>query len=101
MAKKKEPLPIQQRFESFHKANPHIYVLFKKYAKMAMDNGRTRYSADCILHRIRWFVNVETKWTKGDGRKLNDHYSSRYARLLCDESPKFENFFELRKLRRQ
>ncbi len=40
MAKKKEPLPIQQRFESFHKANPHIYVLFKKYAKMAMVRER-------------------------------------------------------------
>lgn len=80
-------------FEEFHKANPHVYEAFKRFAREAQGKV-ARYSADAILHRIRWFAAIETS---GDEFKVNDHWSAFYARLLIRDDPSFTGFFELRK----
>lgn len=36
---------IAQAFEEFHEKNPHVYTLFKKYVRDAINAGRTRVSA--------------------------------------------------------
>ena len=89
---------IDARFARFHKANEHIFDMFRDYAFAAKDAGMNRYSADAILHRIRWNINVETKRAEGQP-KINDHYSSRYARMLIDIYPEFDGFFILKKLK--
>jgi hypothetical protein len=89
---------IQQRFEIFDATYPEVYTAFK-YAALALHaRGVRRYSADAILHHIR-FESVIESWDSA-GFRLNDHYSSRYARKLAADYPKLRNFFEMRRLRR-
>lgn len=86
--------PIQAAFETFHLRNPTVYLMFMRFAYEAKRAGRIRYSADAILHRIRWHTSVETT---GPVYKINDHYSSRYADMLMAEHPiEFKDFFETR-----
>lgn len=84
---------VRSRFERFHRANPAVYDLFRRFAREAMASGRERFSADAILHRIRWYVAIETK---GDF-KCNNDCAAFYARMLIAEQPAFAGFFELRK----
>lgn len=87
---------IQDQFESFDKANPRVWELFVRFAEQAKAAGQKRYSSDAILHRIRWHINIETH---GDDFKINNNFSSRYARKLVAERPEFEGFFSLRELK--
>ena len=82
-------------FLRFHKANPEVYRLFCAFTKQLIGAGRRSYSADAVLHRIRWHTAVETK---GEPLKINDHYSSLYARLFMMHHGEYSGFFELRRL---
>ncbi len=88
---------IDDRFQNYIIANPRVFTLFWQYAEMVRATGRKRFSADAIVQQIRWHVNIELKRT--DEFKINDHYSSRLARLLIERDPTYEGFFELRELR--
>lgn len=87
---------IQERFEEFHKANPRIYDLLVRFALEAKRSGRPRYSIDAIIQRVRWHLSIET--TDSDF-KLNDHFTSRYARLIMSRVPELDGFFEVRELK--
>jgi len=88
---------IQERFDVFHKQHPEVYDLFLAFAQDVMAVGHEHYSADAILHRIRWHYDVNTN--RDEGFKINDHFTSRYARLLMKLDHRFEGFFELRQLK--
>lgn len=90
---------IQERFDAWLDENPVAYELFKQFAEQARRAGRKRYSADAILHRLRWHVNVELRPVDGEEWRCNDHFSSRLARKLIEDDPSFANFFELRELK--
>lgn len=87
---------IDEAFAEFDAEHPEVYRLFVGYAEQIRARGFTRYSSDAILHRIRWWHHVD----QGDREfKLNDHFTSRYARKLIAERPEFAGFFELRVLK--
>jgi hypothetical protein len=88
---------IQREFEEFHADNPRIYSLIVKYAREIIAVGRVHYSMDAIFERIRWHMVIETK--SADEFKLNDHYTSRYARLVMEQERDLAGFFEVRTLR--
>lgn len=88
---------IQESFLAFHRDNPEIFALFHRFAEELRRAGRKRYSADAIIQRIRWHMAVEV--VSEDDFKINDHYSSRYARMLIDVYREFDGFFNLRRLR--
>ena len=46
-------LTIQEKFERFDAAYPEVYKLFKQFVAELQNAGRTHYSSDAILHRIR------------------------------------------------
>lgn len=89
---------LDQKFFAYHEKNPHILPLFLKFAKQAKSVGFSHYSIRAIVNRVRWHINIETKDV--DGFKMNNNYSSRYARLLVKENPEFEGFFRNRQLKR-
>jgi hypothetical protein len=84
---------IQDKFEIYHQDNPHVYELFKKYARMARDRGFNKFSAKAIFERLRWHYMIETS---GDVFKLNNNYTAHYARMLMDDDEAFDGFFETR-----
>jgi hypothetical protein len=88
---------IQERFEAFHDANPRVFELFEMFALQLKEAGFERYSSDALLHRLRWHHDVEIRSV--EPFKLNDHFTSRYARLLAERRPEFTGFFETRKVR--
>lgn len=66
---------------------------FEKLALDLIGRGFKRYSADAILHRIRWEWQVE----RGErGFKVNDHWSAPLSRWFIGRNPNASEFFELR-----
>lgn len=88
---------IDERFFNYHEKNPHIFRLFEKFAREIKRSGFKRYSMRTIMHRVRWHIDVDT--IRDNQFKMNNNYSSRYARLLVRLNREFEGFFHTRKLR--
>lgn len=90
----KEPAPtLQEKFEQFHAANPHVYRLLLQYALQAKAKGRGKLGMKCLFERARWYANFESE---GDTFKLNNNYTAFYARLLEHNEPQLRGFFEMR-----
>lgn len=116
---------IKQAFIEFHEENPEVFTQFKKYLRdivmaemkrkkfLLMDSvkedKKLRTSSKMILNRIRW--EIATAGLKGTGSeenaanhkfdafKINDAFTSRYARLFCNQNPEWAFLFNLRELR--
>lgn len=89
---------IQERFEAFHRANPQVYSALKTLSLQMLGTGVSRYGIKGLVERLRWEFAIVTK---GDNFKICNSYTSRYARLLVEESPQLDGFFELRELREE
>lgn len=99
---------IQEAFEKFHKQNPNVYDLFKKYVKQILiqKGGWTKEkglkpnfktSPKMIFNRLRWEIYMETN--SDDGYRINDAFISRYARKFANDYPVFKDIFNYRDLR--
>lgn len=85
-------MTLQERFESYHQANPHIYQLLVKYTKYLKDErGLEHYGIAGVFERIRWHLDVDTK--DPDGYKVNNNYRAFYVRLIEDEYPEYRGFY--------
>jgi len=93
--RKKGKLTLDERFEAWVKANPHIVARFLRFAREAQASGRRRFGIGMIAERVRWYTYVESK---EDGYRVNNSYRSRLARLLVERDPSLAGMFEFRKL---
>jgi len=84
---------IETRFNLFHKANPHVYRMIRQIALDLKLTGHKRMGMKAIFERLRWLYMVQTK---GDVFKLNNNYTSHYARLIMAQEPELAGFFETR-----
>jgi hypothetical protein len=89
---------IQQRFEEFHAANPWVYAELCRLAREVQGRGHKRIAIDYLFGYIRW-TQLMRPVDPTSPFKLNDHYRSRYARLIMATEPDLANFFETRELR--
>lgn len=87
---------LDESFRRFHEANPHVYDALRLVALHAARRGR-RVGIKAIYERVRWEYQVQTA-RQEDAYKLNNNYTSRYARLLMENEPELAGFFEIRKL---
>lgn len=97
---------IQAAFEEYHETNPDVYKHFKRLAFKAIGIGKKRISSKMILNVIRWEVFLSTKELTlfDNGKdlvtfKINDAYTSRYARMFANDFPEHEDKLEFRELR--
>ena len=91
------PVPhdeIHEAFWRFHRQNPEVYALFDRFTRQLIAAGYERGSAKLIFERIRW----ETMFRAPGAVKLNNNYTSRYARLWEGQNPKHKGFFRTRAL---
>ena len=88
---------IDNEFEAYDKSNPHVYKRFCEIADSIIKRGHKHYSADAILHVIRYESTVKKE--PFELFKINNNYSSRYARKFISDHPEHNNFFEIRVLR--
>ena len=89
---------IEDRFHQFHSENPEVFRLFCNLTIGVKRSGYEHYSADAILHRIRWHYSVDLKQKDG-GPKINNDYSAMYARMAMDVYPELSGFFKTRRRR--
>lgn len=90
---------IQERFEAYHHDHPEVYDTLVWLTRYHLKHGLTHVSMDYLYHLVRWRA-----WLKIRGRvdrmlKLNDHFTSRYARLIEQQEPDLRGVFECRDLR--
>jgi len=85
---------LKMKFLQFHKDNPAVYVLLKKYTFIAINEGLKHYGIAAVFERMRWHVAFET--TDYDF-KLNNDYKAFYARKFHSDFPEHKGFFATRK----
>jgi len=85
---------LKAEFEQFHKENPHVYELFRRFTYQAIDAGRRDFGAKAVIERIRWSAMVDTR---GEIFKINNNYASRYARKFMEDHPEHAGLFQTRK----
>jgi hypothetical protein len=89
---------IQERFEAFHKANPWVYQALVTLARDLVSRGRNKLGIGMLWEVLRWQYFMQTVDPSSDF-KLNDHYRSRYVRLISANVPELRGRFETRSLR--
>lgn len=94
------PLPtrqsIQAQFDRYDSDHPAVYQLFRQYALVLLGKRpNRRFGAKLILERIRWEFALDHSH---DEYKINNNYSSRYARKFLKEFPQYTNNLETRRL---
>ena len=71
---------------------------FEKLALEVRASGFKRYSADAILHRVRWHMQIE----RGQREfRCNNCWTAALARWFIARHPEAKGFFELRVSRRE
>lgn len=82
------------RFLAYHKNHPWIWKAFCNEAEKIIKKGAKHYSADALLHVVRF--NFFMEGSIGEDFKINNDYSCGYARAFHRKHPQHEGFFELR-----
>jgi hypothetical protein len=88
---------LKHEWWEWHKANPHVYELFKRFTWQAINSGHKHLSAWLIVNRIRWETSIETK---GDDFKISNDFIAFYSRLFMHEFPQYQGFFRTKQLKR-
>lgn len=85
---------IDERFADFCTNNPRIVAEFERRALALIARGREHFSADAILHAIRF----DTAMSEAGGDfKVNNNHASRLARAFMEKYPQHQ-LFATRKL---
>lgn len=85
---------LQQRFEAFHLANPHVFELVLNIARDLRARGMKRCGVKLIVERLRWLYALQTR---GDTFKINNDWAPYYARVAVLVDPALDGFFMYRK----
>ena len=87
---------ISERFRSFHELNPHVYESLVGMAMRLRRNGRLKWGLKGLFEVLRWSQAIATQ---GDEYRLNNNYTALYARLIMEQEPALEGFFDVRERR--
>lgn len=90
-----EHLTIAERFAAFHAANPHVADALEVLAAQWLAHHK-RVGMKALIERLRWESGLATI---GDAYRLNNSYTSHYARLLIQRHPDWADSIQLRELR--
>jgi hypothetical protein len=97
-------MTVLEKFEAYHKANPHVYSLYKQFAYEAFSRGATRISSKLIIERIRWETAISTTgagWHVAAGKKflVDNRFTAHYGRLFAKDFPRLASRLEFRAIR--
>lgn len=89
---------IEESFRRFHEENPGVYKTLVAMARQAKEVGRTKLGIGMLWEVLRWEEVLAGAPNDDGGYRLNNIYRSRYARLIMEQEPDLEGFFETRRL---
>ena len=81
---------MRAAFVAYHRAHPSVWRLFARFTFQVIERGHRHYSADAVVHRIRWHATVETS---GEGFKIRNNHVAFYARMFMSTYPEHDGFF--------
>jgi hypothetical protein len=88
---------LRQKAQEFHDDHPEVWDLFVRFTFDRIERGWRRYSADAIMHRVRWETCGGRPEANGRAPfKINDHHVTFYARRFMKMYPQHDGFFQLR-----
>jgi hypothetical protein len=87
---------IQEKFEEFHSDNPFILGLLEKLADEWL-REHEQVGMKMLWEALRWRLGVDPK-VRVDTYRLNNNYTSRYARLLLESHPEWQGRIKTRAL---
>lgn len=97
---------IQDSFNEFHKANPHVYAMFKREVFKCIKQGKIKLSSKKLINEMRWDRQFTTEGNtlftdmeETRNFKVNDAFTSRYARLFINDFPEHKDIFKLKTIR--
>ena len=88
---------LAKRFREYHDANPQVYKALVKLARQMKEAGHQRIGIKMLFEVVRYQMMLNTR--DPEGYKLNNNYTSRYARLIAENEPDLASMFELRVLK--
>lgn len=91
-------MTLTDKFNQYHRDNPQVYELFKRFTFMAIKRGHNRLSAWMIANRIRWETSIET--FSVDEYKISNDYIALYARMFMRDHPEYNGFFKTKEMKR-
>lgn len=83
---------MRETFQEYHERNAKIYKEFVFYANELILAGESKIGAKAIFERIRW----ESKIKRTGEFKVNNNFTSDYARKFEKDHPYFSGIFEKR-----
>lgn len=85
---------IAERFEEFHRANPHVYrVLVRLAREWVNSTGSRKLGIKSLYEVARWRLAIETSDPE---YRLNNSYTAFFARLIMRHEPDLDGLFDLR-----
>ncbi len=91
------PMTIQERFEEYHKLNPHVYKRLVESALKLKEKGVDICGIRMLWEVMRWRSMMKVY---GDEvYKYSDNFTSRYARLIMSQEPELDGFFHTKPIR--
>ncbi len=85
---------LVRAFVKFDKEHPQVWVFFVRFTKNRINAGMKHYSADAIMHRVRWETDAGN--TGQHQFKINNNHVAFYARKFMAMYPQSAGFFRTR-----
>lgn len=85
------PGSIDERFQVFHRENPHVYSGIVRLCRQMKRSGMSQWSTKAAFEVLRYQWQLHTRDTSGF--KLSNDYTAPYARLIMDQEPDLRGFF--------
>ncbi|MFE3196858.1 hypothetical protein [Embleya sp. NPDC059237] len=90
-------ITIQDRFDSFHAANPWVLDALEKLTRDFIAKGHRSIGIGMLFEVLRSHypttVRTDEPW------RLNNNFRSRYARVIVQRNPEWRPYFHVRTLR--
>lgn len=88
-------MTLQERFEQFHTANPHIYdMLVELSRKMKAKKNMRQWSVYAAYELVRYQWNPQTRTF--DDYKLPNEFRPLYSRLIMQQESDLDGFFRIK-----
>lgn len=87
---------IDERFEDFHAVHPWVLEALEDLTARWIEAGGGRIGVKALFEQLRW---SQPDISNDRPFRLNNNFTSRYARLLCARHPDWAGVFQLRSLR--
>jgi len=83
----------EEKFLEFHRRNPHIYDAILEKTLQLFKAGRKHYSIKAVYEFVRLEEIIKINGGKSN---MNNNYTAYYARMVMDNVPQLEGFFQTR-----